>query len=594
MSTNDDNEVAIDIVVSAGEADESIDKTKKKVKELGEEEKELAKKAKEAAREAEKLAKQKEDAAKKAAAAAQKEAEAIEAAARKAADNTKTVGKHARETAEEYDRSATAVKRSLGSMSDSMGIGNQKMISLIDASADFGDMWSRGGAFVGISAGMLLIAELTKYTEEQTAKLNAQEAVWDSWANKVQEASKKARDARSNAASRLAAFEDEQRIAFLERTGQVKFANEARAEAAVRALQAEDRLSQEVATKRGLELKAEIRLAEKRGQSTDELDREFSMIASIRRNERAALAENIAAEQKLAELRTGYGLSIKNNQGAPKPKADAPKSMLGDNMKALHDALEKSIGADEETNKMRLDAIMSYRDNLLALNPIVAKGAMLFTQAELDKQRAMRETNTLAKQLSEETAAAQARAAADFIKSTKQMGLEVGRTFLGSGISAVQQFAIASATAQEDAAQAAAASFLSSIGSNIVGVGTQAIWEGLVMLPNPVTAPFGAAKIAIGTAAVAAGIGMGAAGAAMAKPPGAATSSGSVRSADKDRGTRGSSGSSGSSGNNSGGIVINNNYGLGVPREKVARDLNEQMTVAKRRNGSSLIKPRGN
>ena len=70
-------------------------------------------------------------------------------------------------------------------------------------------------------------------------------------------------------------------------------------------------------------------------------------------------------------------------------------------------------------------------------------------------------------------------------------------------------------TEHENTAQKVAAAVLQGIGTQLVGLGTQAIFEGAAMLLRPTPDPRGAALIGVGIAAVGAGVGMGAAGTAI-------------------------------------------------------------------------------
>ncbi len=90
---------------------------------------------------------------------------------------------------------------------------------------------------------------------------------------------------------------------------------------------------------------------------------------------------------------------------------------------------------------------------------------------------------------------------------------QVMSSVASQGISSLNQFIKMAVAGEENAAQQVAASFLSSIGQQIVGIGIKQIIEGTGI--SITGHPAGPALVAHGTAALAVGAAMGASGAAM-------------------------------------------------------------------------------
>lgn len=133
---------------------------------------------------------------------------------------------------------------------------------------------------------------------------------------------------------------------------------------------------------------------------------------------------------------------------------------------------------------------------------------------------------------------------------------------------------------QEFAAEMAAASVLSGIGQQLVGLGTKAMIEGTLISLNPLTPGLGVPLLVAGGAAIAAGIGMGAGGAAISANIGG-RSSGASREQGVNRPRPGSGASTSSGGN---GVNLTINYGVAGPAsEDTAREIGRVMRVGERR-----------
>ena len=107
-------------------------------------------------------------------------------------------------------------------------------------------------------------------------------------------------------------------------------------------------------------------------------------------------------------------------------------------------------------------------------------------------------------------------AEAAYNKRQIEDGLSLARGSAGVLLSVGEQLAIGLVTAQENSAEMAAIAVLQGIGQQLVGFGTQKVFEGAGMLiTSGGTDPRGYGLMALGAAAGAAGIGMGATGAVL-------------------------------------------------------------------------------
>jgi hypothetical protein len=128
-----------------------------------------------------------------------------------------------------------------------------------------------------------------------------------------------------------------------------------------------------------------------------------------------------------------------------------------------------------------------------------------------------------------------------------------------------QQLAIDLVTQQEHAAERAAISLLGSVGNQLVGLGTKAVFEGAMISANPLTPGLGLPLMGIGGAAIVAGIGMGAGGAAWASSLGGASAGGSGSPSSGAARSRGVSAGGGGGGGGGGNVTVNVSYGVSGP-----------------------------
>jgi chemotaxis protein histidine kinase CheA len=145
-------------------------------------------------------------------------------------------------------------------------------------------------------------------------------------------------------------------------------------------------------------------------------------------------------------------------------------------------------------------------------------------QAARDAEKAEAERTKLLQKAEEERAKIREEAAKrqrEIDQKSIDLLVDSGAGAFATLVGTTNDLVIALATGQEQAFERASASFLSSIGSQLVGIGTKAIIEGAIISANPLTPGAGAPMIALGAGAVATGIGLGAAGAAISTSLGA-------------------------------------------------------------------------
>lgn len=154
-------------------------------------------------------------------------------------------------------------------------------------------------------------------------------------------------------------------------------------------------------------------------------------------------------------------------------------------------------------------------------------------QAAKDAEKAEAERTKLLQKAEEERAKIREEAAKrqrEIDQKSIDLLVDSGAGAFATLVGTTNDLVIALATGQEQAFERASASFLSSIGSQLVGIGTKAIIEGAIISANPLTPGAGAPMIALGAGAVATGIGLGAAGAAISTSLGAGGGGGGAAS----------------------------------------------------------------
>lgn len=157
---------------------------------------------------------------------------------------------------------------------------------------------------------------------------------------------------------------------------------------------------------------------------------------------------------------------------------------------------------------------------------------------------------------------------------------------LSGATGALQGFITDVATGQENAAERAAAAFLTSTGNQLVGIGTKAVIEGAIISANPLTPGLGLPMMGLGAAAIGVGIGMGAGGAAISASIASPASAGSGSSAARDPGVNRGSGGRGGGSSEGDGFVVNVTFaGAGPAPEQVGESINSALDAFYRRTG---------
>lgn len=202
-----------------------------------------------------------------------------------------------------------------------------------------------------------------------------------------------------------------------------------------------------------------------------------------------------------------------------------------------------------------------------------------------ERERAEKEAHEDALRRARELADDQKKAIDEQKASYASLGQSIESTFLVTGVGAVQGYIDAKLKGEQAAEQLALAGFMSSVGQQLVGIGTKAIFEGAIISANPLTPGLGAPMIGIGLGAIAAGVTMGAGGsaiaAAAAKPPG--SGGGGVGTGERGFGRRSRQAAGGGS-SDSGPLQIVNVYGVDGPQaEDQARRTVRDLRLADRR-----------
>lgn len=474
-------------------------------------------------------------------------------------------GDRAKKGFEKFDLGASAVKRSLGSMGDALGANNIKAIKLLDSMADMGDMMSRGALFGGIGVAIFGFSQLNKYMEETEKKINDLLAVADRAAARAQASGAALTDAKTKAGVDAARAQMESQYQIAKARGDELAAMSIKR--SMNELDASVRIAsvnKEIDDRRAAMLPEQNKLyaeAKDKTQASAIIATELRSIETERKNKIAEIGVELEANNRRLsiELATEKEIARTRKQAESKSssKSAVKPSQSLDEASAFASGFLATMNARADSEIMDL----AERDRQLRLD---------VEQFRIDSEtRALRASINAAKQ----TANA-------WKSSFSQIGEASAHAFLDVGVGSLQTFFNASAQGNEDAAQMAAAQFMSQAGSALVSIGTQSLWSGGAKLFGPM-APIGAAEMAFGGAAVAAGLGMGAAGAAIApKPSTGGSASGGRAGSDRginsrDRGRRDNGGSGGVS------IVINN--GLGVTRERQSKELRELIAFSSRR-----------
>lgn len=306
-------------------------------------------------------------------------------------------------------------------------------------------------------------------------------------------------------------------------------------------------------------------------EAANRLELEVSKLAGMRRKELEKEAQreiNLAvdranaiteAEQRESEKR------VKNAQQDADAKYEIYVAGLKDEEDQLRDMRKAARKREEDERKQDAkDQVKEARD------------------LEREKNKAAKEAARERERIAKEEAKAKAEAEKQFT----QMFIDAGQQAAATALSTSQDYIEAKIKGEKDAEQKAVASFLSATGQQLVGSGTRAIFEGLIMSSNPLTPGMGAGMIATGAAAIAVGMGMGAGGAAMAHTAAGGTVGSPLpeKSASRDRGASPRSSSGGGGG---GPLVINVSYGVGGPLpEDTAREIAKVMRTGDRRRGA--------
>jgi hypothetical protein len=311
-------------------------------------------------------------------------------------------------------------------------------------------------------------------------------------------------------------------------------------------------------------------------EAANRLELEVSKLAGMRRKQ---LEEQAQRDIDLAVDRANAITEIEEQKRdeASKETADAAKreadaryeiyvAGLKDEEDQLRDMRKAARKREEDERKQDAKALVKETRDL-----------------EREKNKAAKEAARERERIAKEEAKAKAEAEKQFT----QMFISAGQQAAATALSTSQDYIEAKIKGEKDAEQKAVASFLSATGQQLVGSGTRAIFEGLIMSSNPLTPGMGAGMIATGAAAIAVGMGMGAGGAAMAHTAAGGTVGSPLpeKSASRDRGASPRSSSGGGSG---GPLVINVSYGVGGPLpEDTAREIAKVMRTGDRRRGAA-------
>lgn len=299
-----------------------------------------------------------------------------------------------------------------------------------------------------------------------------------------------------------------------------------------------------------------------------------------------AAARAVVLEAALAEARMNYEGIVQADMALDKARAESdaraaatggsgskPKAFAYDAPGAMPDELDEGFAR-------RLEAQQSYDEARRNLRTIEAKREI--ADAVKIAEMVARIEEKAADDRLEKTIAAN-----NAIKSSWD-GLYGGtqQAILAGSLNSFQGFLDAKIAGEENAEQKALAAFLKGTGSQLVGIGTKAVFEGLAISANPLTPGLGAPLIGVGAGAIAAGLAMGAGGAAIApKESGGGGSAAARREPGINRGSRGGSGGR----TNNEATVINVTYSAAGPRpEDTGREVDRALRTHYRRTGGRL------
>jgi len=472
-------------------------------------------------------------------------------------------GDRAKKGFEKFDLGASAVKRSLGSMGDALGASNAKAIKTLDAFADLGDMLSRGAMFGGIGAAIYGFTELNKYMEETEKKISAILSISDRAAERARASGAALGDVKLSAGVDIARAQIEAQITEAKARGNNEAArslslslNELDASSKISAINRQfdaERLAM-VAAQTKL-----IQEADDKNKAQAAVVNEIRGLETDRKNKLAAVGVELDTNNRKLAITLETERKLASDKSSPKSAAAVSDDVAARAFEIRMFNVESEMDAKEaaaEREKQIARDVEEYKRNLY-----------------LDQQsiRINQETAYLNRQIEI------ANATRAYWQNTTNDAAAAG---IGIGIGAINALAVEAARGNEQAVQLATSQFLSGIGSQLVALGTQQIFQGLGLTAAAFGAPVGAPLVAIGGAAIATGIGMGAAGAAIAPRTTGASASGGRAASDRGVNTRNrTSRDSGGGGGVS--IVINN--GLGVTRERQSKDLRDLMAFTSRR-----------
>lgn len=225
-------------------------------------------------------------------------------------------------------------------------------------------------------------------------------------------------------------------------------------------------------------------------------------------------AENRLHEAQRQRLATQYEQNRATAAAAKLAQEDAQR-------KAKQIELEKAWAQIQQDNaQAQSQAEESARKRQLAY----------FEQHKKDREEQRKADREAAQKQAEDAARAREQILRDAyarleqsVQATQQLYTSMLQGTVSTLVTSLDTFLQDLIEGNEDAVAKMAKAVLKGIGSQLVGLGLQALFQGALELTDPLTAAQGAAKLTIGTAAIAAGVGLGAAGAAVP------TSSGSGR-----------------------------------------------------------------
>lgn len=217
-----------------------------------------------------------------------------------------------------------------------------------------------------------------------------------------------------------------------------------------------------------------------------------------------------------------YKLRRDGNKSAP-----SPLKLTASSTSERTDPLAGAFSHKNLVDQRRAAAEAAADDALeadITANAAVVDADLALKRIRLDIERdTAKEREKIAKESAEARLAVEQRFSDTLVS--------VGEGAFTGLLSAGQDYIAMKIAGEKNAELIATAQFLKGQGQQLVGIGTRAIFEGLVISANPLTPGLGAPLIGIGGAAVAVGLGMGAAGAGITAslPSGGGGGSGGVR-----------------------------------------------------------------